>query len=427
MMLSFLNYIENDNIITEEKATKENFGSLDSNTKGVLHELLVGYHLFGGKHMLKHADIEGNSPEEAHNILKEQLTPEQYKNFSNRAKKAAQDILTKKNMKLSDVKNVQWTSKPGDIKRATNIPSTQSEDDSDIILTDKNNTHHGLSLKASDDKNPITLSNNGAQSSFGGAKLYEKHKNDIIRDYPELSNLKDSERIKAAAIERVSKKSAGKGADKIKVGANDLRKAWLETTPGAKEDLNKRTNVMLRSVVDNMHSKLQELPPQELADHVRNSVLHAYKTPKEAFGHTHTRHFTGGGFEPEMESKEPGNDYEHFLANPENIRVTKSGTSITYHHQDPETGKTVPFAMQTAKVSSQSDPFGGGLVLVGKDVERKQDIAEKNRLKMSYNPKATTKPRLPTKEEAGSNEHGPMAFASPNDPSHLPNRLGVQQ
>jgi hypothetical protein len=193
-LLGFTKYFNESYYLSEEKADSEKFGKLDKNSKGVLHELLVGYHLFGGRHMQKHVDIDGKSPKEVHDELQKQLTPEQYENFSERARKAAQDILTKKNLKPSDVANVQWTSKAGDIKRATGIASSQNEDDSDIILTDKKDTHHGLSLKVSDDNKPVTLSNNGAESTFGGSEIFKAHKTGITDSYPELANLKDNEK-----------------------------------------------------------------------------------------------------------------------------------------------------------------------------------------------------------------------------------------
>lgn len=401
-------------LITEEKATTKDFGSLGKNEKGVLHELLVGYHLLGGKHMAKHKDINGNSPQEVHDGLMKQLTPEQYKNFSDRAKKAAQDIMKGHKMSPSDVANVQWTSKPGDIKRATGIASTQAEDDSDIILSHKDGTHHGISLKVSDDSKPITLSNNGAKATFGGDKIFEDHKNGINADYPELANLKDNNKIRKAAVQREVRKAAEKGkkinpAD-VKVGAEDLRKAWLETTPGAKDNLGKRTSTMLRTVMNNMHNEISKLPPDQLADHIRNSVLHAYKTPKEEFGHTHIRHFVGGGFNPEMHTKRPGEDYEHFLSKPENLRATVSGANITYHYFDHETGQNIPFAIQTAKVSSRSDPFSN-LVVVGKDVERKKDEAIKKRIKETHQAEQANIVGSPVK---------PAAAPKPNSTAEAP-------
>jgi len=387
-MINFSSYIMH---LSEEKADPKNFGSLDKNSKGVLHELMVGYHLYGGKHMEKHRDINGMSPKEVHDELTKKMSKEQYDNFSARAKKASEDILKHHNMSAEDVGNVQWTSKPGDIKRATNIESSQSEDDSDVILTHKNGTHHGLSLKVSDDSKPITLSNNGAKTTFGGDKIFDDHKKGITDSYPEMLNLKNNPKVKEAAVQRILKKNAAKGKmldpENVKVGADDLRKSWLETTPGVKDDLKKRTTGMLNSVVDNMHNELQKLSPQELADHVRNTVLHAYKTPKEEQGHTHIRHFTGGGMNPIMESKVPGKDYEHFLHKPENIRATRSGASIYYHYHDEKTGEKFPFAMQTAKVGSRSDPLSN-VVMIGKDVERKQDANIKAKLKENFKTKS---------------------------------------
>lgn len=390
-----------ENYIVEEKASSSDFGNIDKNSKGVLHELLVGYHLRGGNHMDKHADINGKSPREVHDELSSKLTKAQYKNFSDRSKKAADDILREHKMSPKDIANVQWTSKAGDIKRATGIESSQSEDDSDIIMTHKNGTHHGISLKVSDKADPITLSNNGAKGTFGGDKVFENHKKSILDNYPELNNLQNSDKIKKAAVQREIRKGAENGktispAD-VKVGAGDLRKAWLETTPGAKEDMKKRTTTMLRTVMNNMHNEVTKLPPQELADHIRNSVLHAYKTPKEELGHTHIRHFTGGGFDPKMESKRPGEDYEHFLAKPENLRATVSGANITYHYFHEGTGKNIPFAIQTAKVSSQSDPMSN-LVVVGKDVERKQDEEIKKDIKQKHQESlGNVKPSIATK------------------------------
>ena len=67
-------------------------GKVSSDTKGKLHELLVGYHLQGGKHMEKHPDKNGDSPEEAHNRLQKTVHPDDYKKINDRAKSAANHI-----------------------------------------------------------------------------------------------------------------------------------------------------------------------------------------------------------------------------------------------------------------------------------------------------------------------------------------------
>lgn len=441
--------------LVEEKASSENFGTLSKNEKGILHELLVGKHLLGGRHMNKHVDINGDSPREVHDRISKLLTPEQYENFSERSKKAAQDIMKERGLKPGDIKNVQWTSKPGDIKRSTGIDSSQAQDDSDIMITHNNGTHHGVSLKVSDDNKPITLSNNGAKSTFGGDKILTNHISNLKNDYPIIADVKKDPNLIKAARDRIVAKAAARGKnispDEAKIDAGEVRKAWLESNPEAKKDIKNRTTSMLNSVAENMHNELQKLPPQKLSDHIRNTVLHAYKTPKEELdqGHTHMRHFTGGGENPALEAKSPGDDYEHFLSNPENLRVTRKGSSITYHHQDPETGKLIPFAMQTAKVISQSDPTSN-LVMMGKDVERKQDIDDKKNLRKRYlaqkvAPAATIKQSAPVSTDQptraqvaalkhqqthpifgnGSGEHSGTSFYSPADVEHAQNMQNV--
>ena len=160
-------------LLAEEKATKENFGTLKSDPMGKLHEVLVGYHLRGGKHMDKHHDAEGKSPKEVHDEIAAKIggvKSLQYKNFSERARKAAEHIKEHLGLGPDDIKHVQWTSKAGDMERATGIKASQKEDDSDVVITDKNGRHHGVSLKVSNDNKPITLSNNGTETTYGGTQ-----------------------------------------------------------------------------------------------------------------------------------------------------------------------------------------------------------------------------------------------------------------
>lgn len=327
--------------LSEEKASKEQFGDLKADPKGKLHELLVGYHLHGGKHLDKHPDVEGKSPKQVHDEIAKLMggtNSVQYKNFSERARKAAEHIKQQLGLKDEDIGNVQWTSKAGDMKRATGIDASQKEDDSDIVITDKSGRHHGVSLKVSDDNKPITLSNNGKEATYGGDKIIEAHKNELLQNHKALNDLSNAE----------------------------SRKEWLRSNPRAKADISSRNLQTLTNVAKNMHEKISQMTPEQKANHVRHLVLHAYSTPKEAHGHTHIRHFTGGGINPDMHVAHPGSDHEFILNDPENITTRHSGTSVYYHY------KGVPFAMQTAKFSSQSDPLSS-LVVVGKEVARKQD------------------------------------------------------
>jgi len=110
-------------------------GKVSSDTKGKMHELLVGYHLKGGKHMSKHVDKEGDSPQQAHDKLKNTLHPNDYKKMNARAKSAANDIRKQVETNGHKIHDVHWTSKPGDIHRSTGIHATQKEDASDIVIT----------------------------------------------------------------------------------------------------------------------------------------------------------------------------------------------------------------------------------------------------------------------------------------------------
>jgi hypothetical protein len=334
-MIPFSNYM------TEEKASKEQFGGLAADPKGKLHELLVGYHLRGGQHLDKHPDVEGKTPKQVHDEIAKQLGGTRslyYRNFSERARKSSEHIKQQLGLTDKDVANVQWTSKAGDMKRATGIDASQKEDDSDIVITDKSGKHHGVSLKVSDDNKPITLSNNGKEATYGGDKILETHKKDILQTHKGLSNLTNA----------------------------GMRKEWLKSNPKAQVDIKKRNLQTLTNVAKNMHEKISTMSPEQRANHVRHLVLHAYSTPKEAQGHAHIRHFTGGGLNPDMHVSHPGKDHEFILNDPKNITTKHSGTSVYYHY------KGVPFAMQTAKFSSQSDPLSS-LVVVGKEVARKQD------------------------------------------------------
>lgn len=110
-------------------------GKVSSDTKGKMHELLVGYHLKGGKHMSKHVDKEGDSPQEAHDKLKKSVHPNDYKKMNVRAKSAANDIKKQVEQNGHKIHDVHWTSKPGDIHRSTGIHASQKEDSSDIVIT----------------------------------------------------------------------------------------------------------------------------------------------------------------------------------------------------------------------------------------------------------------------------------------------------
>jgi len=300
--------------------------AVSSNTKGVLHELLVGKHLNGGKHMEKHKDINGDSPEEAHDKLKASISDDEYNQINNRAKAAAEDI-RKKVGTHGNIHQIHWTSKEGDIHRATGIHSTQKQDASDIVVTTKNKDgkikHHGISLKVTDKKKGnVPVSNPGMEATHGGQVILDAHRASVLKSHPAL-----------------------KGLNK------EGRKNYIKDNPKAAADIKNKNRQTLTNIVDHLHSKLESMPSHELAQHIRSNVLHANSTPMQEQGHEHIKHTTNGTSNYSFQHGDPSKDYEHILNDHNNITVHNRGTSVIFKHK----GK--PFAKHRLKFESQSDPL----------------------------------------------------------------------
>lgn len=323
-MLRFRAFIEN-----LEEQTK---GDVSNNTKGVMHELLTGYHLNGGKHMTHHKDSNGDSPEDAHNKLKATIHPDDYKKINDKAKSAAEDI--KKKLPVGHaIHQVHWTSKHGDIHRSTGIHASQKEDSSDLMIHTKKSsadkpTYHGVSLKVSDNPNKkLPASSLGIKSSGSKAKeLHEKHKSDILKAHPSLA-----------------------GKNKV------ARKAELASNTAMKADIKGRNLKTLHAVAkahaEELNHKLSSGGHDEVVKHIRE-VLHAHKTPLQKAGHNfvkHTTYETAKGVQ--HHTNNPGEEHEHILNDHKNIAVKSSGGAVHYYHN----GKK--FASQSHKFDSQSDPL----------------------------------------------------------------------
>ncbi len=294
----------------EEKAS--------SNTKGVLHEILVGHYLNNAKHMDKHPAVTGESPQQVHDRLKSTVSKDEYKKIHDRAKAAADDIRAKVGGK---VKHVHWTSKPGDLHRSTGIHASQEEDASDIVVTDHKGKHHGISLKVTD-KNTghVPVSNPGMEATHGGHEILNKHRAGVLKAHPKLKGLN-----KAA------------------------RKEYMKNNPKAEADIKKRNSKVLTDLVDHVHTQLSNMSTEELADHLRHKILKANPTPMQQEGHNHIRHTTYGN--NTFHHADPANDHEDVLKNHKHLTVEKSGTSIIFKHK----GKKV--ARHRMKFESQSDPM----------------------------------------------------------------------
>jgi hypothetical protein len=334
-MLSFLKFIQTLELSEEYIAE-----SVRQNTKGVLHELLVGYHLRDGKHMDRHPDVNGDSPEEAHDKLRASMSKEDYRKISDRAKLAAEHIKTQLGGK--PIHKVQWTSKPGDLGRATGIEASQKEDASDIVVTTRDPSHpsgfrhHGVSLKVTSGKSEIPVSNPGLESTQGGTDILKQHRENLLQKHPEL-------------------RTAGNKAE---------RKAIMTANPKIAASVKKENTSVLTGIAKNMHQKLSAMPKNKLVDHLRNTVLAAKPTPMQEQGHTHIRHTSYG--DDSHSAINPAEAHEHIFRTPQHITITHSGTSVIFSH------KGIPFARHRLKFESQSDPLSS-VKGSGELIKRKMD------------------------------------------------------
>jgi len=316
--------------LTEEEQKHPEKGKVSSDTKGKLHELLVGHHLLGGKHMSKHADKSGDSPKQAHDKLKSTVHPNDYKKINARAKSAAHDIKSKVEVNGHKIHDVHWTSKPGDLHRSTGIHASQKEDASDVVVTThhpktKAIVHHGVSLKVTDSSSKhVPTSNPGIEYAGPNAKKHlEDHRKSILKKHPEL-------------------KKASNASE---------RKGMMKANPAIHEFVKTKNTETLHKVAKDLHHHLNSIPKSELVHHIKH-ILHSKSTPMEKEGHKHIRHTTySSKGEFNHHSMNPGSHHEHIYRDSRNITVHHSGTSIHFKHN----GKT--FGRHAIKFSSQSDPM----------------------------------------------------------------------
>jgi hypothetical protein len=306
---------------------------VETNTNGVMHELLTGYHLRGGKHMLRHNNDRGESPKQAHDRLKatgriggKPLSPEQYKEMHKRGKAAANDL--KKHFGKKAIKKIHWTSKDGDMKSSTGIDATQTQDASDIVV------HHGksmtgVSLKVSHKKAKVPISNPGLESSYGAGQHLDKHREQIHKHFPHLKNM------------TVKK-----------------REEWLKdhAKPKEKAKIKEMNNDVLMKMGKHLHNELKKKTHREVINHIRQHVLKAFKTPMEkANKGEHIRHTTMGIGKHTHSNHRPSEDHEHILSDPKkiNFQVDHNGHGVAFTHK----GKV--FARHRFKFNSQSNPLSG--------------------------------------------------------------------
>jgi hypothetical protein len=346
-MKSFINFITEDSrleqlleeierIDLQEAATKAKEGEVSNNTKGVMHEILTGHYLNGEKHMSKHVNEHGETPEQTYKRLAPTVHPNDLKKMHAKAKSAAADIKAgiEKTHPGHQIVDVAHTSKPGDTEKVTGTKATQKQDSSDIYITTKDKKtgkvmHHGRSLKVSDNSSKnVPSSSLGAESSGEKAKAHHaKHKKEILKAYPQL---------------------AGKNSEQ--------RKEIQKKNPKMQADIKVRNQKLLHKVAADHAKELQGHINAGNHEHVVNHIrelLHAHKTPAQKAGKAtfakHTTYETSKG--TQHETSDPSKDYEHILKDHKNISVKSSGGGVHFYHN----GKK--FASQSHKFNSQSDPL----------------------------------------------------------------------
>jgi hypothetical protein len=340
-MKTFFQIVKECNSVLSEKTDNANApGEVSQNTRGVMHELLVGKHLNGGKHMDRHVNEHGETPEQTHNRLKAQIHPKDYESINAGAKSAAEHIKGYLNSTHQGhvIHSVVHTSKPGDTEKVTGIKATQKQDSSDIYVTTKHkNTikHHGISLKVSEGSGKIPASSLGAESAGSKAKhLHAAHHAELKKQYPQLASMSKDER-----------KTLVKGSPKLK----------SELAPKHRHFL----SVVAKSNASELQGHINSGNHHHVVSRIRD-LLHAHKTPAQEAGHNffkHTTNQSSTGFHHHV--SDPSVDHEHILKDPKNISVEAKGTSVHYLY------KGTKFATQTHKLGSQSDPLSS-LKTVGK-------------------------------------------------------------
>lgn len=341
------------NLLIEEK---ESGTGQAADTKGKLHEILVGYHLQGGKHMGKHPDEFGDSPEEAHDKLKEKVKPEVYQTINDRAKAAANDIKSKVEVNGGKIQDVHWTSKKDDIERTTGIPSSQKEDQSDIIVNTSNKNgeihHNGISLKVSDGTSKhVPVSNAGQEALHPEFEAERKaHWQKMNNSFPGLKEL-------ATAPKK-------KKADGTNMSLAEMRKDFQKQDPEREAKMRAMNKSFLQASTANTHKHLTSLGQHELIDHIKKQVLQCNPTPMQNRGHTHIRHTTyragkkeGGGFK--FDSHTPSEHYAKYFDGSHHIGIepSKGTTEIHFVATNKTTGEKTRIASQRLKLNSGSDPL----------------------------------------------------------------------
>lgn len=342
-LLAFKQYIQLLEAAASEKVTLAN---ASNNDRGVMHELLVGKHLNGGEHMTHHPNKEGRTAEQEHNRIKAKMS---HSDYEAAVKKAAVKGEKLKNH-LGKIKHVHWTSKSGDIERATGVKSSQKEDSGDIVVTSHRDHHTSISLKVTKGPTPnITTANLGRSEHHENS---EKHHTEMIanikKKHPEIAKMNKAE-----------------------------QNEWVKKNPKKHEEVKKifrnSINVHAKAHSDELNRHLKG--GKKGIDHVKHYIsglLHSHETPLEKNGHSHIRAtITVNGGKDKAHIIHPHAHYSHVMKDPDfhkNIKIVHSGGNVNFYHKEKK------LSSLTYKIGSQSRPlYGASLVVVGRPNHNMKD------------------------------------------------------
>jgi hypothetical protein len=309
--------------LVEQLLFEEEKKKRDSHTHGVLHELLVGYHLQGGKHMEQHENAEGETSKQAHDRLRKTLSKEEYEDANNKAKHAAEHI--RKHLGKKEIKRVHWTSKPGDIERVTGKKASQKEDPSDIYIEHGGNKHTGISLKVTQKKGgkaPVSNPGHGHTDNLLGVNT--------------MRHVEEARKH----LHNKHKELRGKSTKEIK--------AILKSNPKLAESEKEARGHAMKKIAKDYAAAYDKMDKKHLAHHLRHHLMHAKST-----GHDHIR-VTSSGSKGDYHHDivNPETEHDHILNDHKHITVHHEGNSVIFKHK----GKT--FFKHRVKPEGSAGVFG---------------------------------------------------------------------
>lgn len=320
--------------LTEAKQVQDDEDSKQQNKRGVLHELLVGRALRGGEHMTLHPDQHGMSPQQVHDAYASELYGDNFNQHPSyldevaKANRSADAIMAHSG---KPVHEIFWTSKAGDIAKATGRDNSQEQDTSDIYvdhgphINDPRERFTGVSLKTVEKKNgKAPVSNSGREKEDN--KLGVDTSDIVSNARMNLRAAHPGFRVAETAAQAKAVRKSDPVAYKLEAGERDK---------------------MLKAIAARHAEGYNALDKKALVGHLR-TMMRAHDT-----GHGHVRLTTGGqngDFTTKVET--PHLDHEHIFSDPKNITAEAKGNSVVFKHH----GKT--FFKHRMKAAGSAGVFG---------------------------------------------------------------------